>query len=182
MQVHRTEDFSSTKVLVVRRGAPFRFSLQLEGRPFNPNTDSLRIKIMLGTLDSDWLNSLNGWLIRSEHFLWFLSSTTAANCLIVSLSTGKLYVVMPVTFSSKASSSQWKAYIDPEGLDLQRPSIFISSPASASVGCYTFKLSVFTHNTRKTCAFGKFILLFNPWCRGEFVWLIDHHNLTLIYC
>lgn len=61
---HRTEDFTSSKALVVRRGAPFRLSLQLGGRPFNPNTDSLTIKIMLGSLDlhSDFSYSYFGWI------------------------------------------------------------------------------------------------------------------------
>lgn len=53
LEKHRTEDFSTSKSLVVRRGAPFRVSLQLEGRAFNPKTDSLRIKVMLGSLDLD---------------------------------------------------------------------------------------------------------------------------------
>lgn len=47
---HRTEGFSTSKALVVRRGAPFRISLQLKGRAFDPNTDFLKIKIMLGRL------------------------------------------------------------------------------------------------------------------------------------
>ncbi|XP_072307917.1 transglutaminase 5, like [Eucyclogobius newberryi] len=47
---HRTDGFSGSKALVVRRGAPFRISLQLGGRPFDPNTDILKIKIMLGRL------------------------------------------------------------------------------------------------------------------------------------
>lgn len=51
---HRTNGFSSTKSLVVRRGAPFKISAQLEGRPFNPKTDSLRVKVMLGAL---------GWIL-----------------------------------------------------------------------------------------------------------------------
>lgn len=46
---HKTEGFSSSKALVVRRGAPFRVSLQLEGRPFNPKSDSLGIRLWLGT-------------------------------------------------------------------------------------------------------------------------------------
>lgn len=48
---HRTEGFSSSSALVVRRGAPFRISLQLKGRPFNPKTDTMKIKVMLGNLD-----------------------------------------------------------------------------------------------------------------------------------
>nr|XP_046239122.1 transglutaminase 5, like [Scatophagus argus] len=131
LERHRTEDFSSSKALVVRRGAPFKVSVQLEGRPLNPKTDSLRIKVMLG----------------------------------------RLFVVMPVTFSRNASSSHWKACIDPTNLDFQSPSIFISSPASASVGCYRFQLCVLAQNSWKTCAFGKFILLCNPWCREDAVYI-----------
>ncbi|XP_040889926.1 transglutaminase 5, like isoform X2 [Toxotes jaculatrix] len=126
---HRTEGFSSSRALVVRRGAPFRISLQLMGRPFNPKTDLLRVKVMLG----------------------------------------HLYVMMPVTFSMKDSSSHWKAYMNPEDLNLQNPSIFISSPASASVGCYRFQLYVFSQEGQQRFAFGKFILLCNPWCREDAV-------------
>lgn len=51
LERHRTQGFRSSKALVVRRGAPFRVSLQLEGRTFDPKTDFLRIKVMLGNLD-----------------------------------------------------------------------------------------------------------------------------------
>ena len=53
LKKHRTEGFSGSKALVVRRGAPFRIRLKLEGRSFNPQTDSLRVKVMLGSLDLD---------------------------------------------------------------------------------------------------------------------------------
>uniref|UniRef100_UPI0037E9AFDD transglutaminase 5, like n=1 Tax=Semicossyphus pulcher TaxID=241346 RepID=UPI0037E9AFDD len=131
LERHRTEDFSSSKALVVRRGAPFRISLQLEGRPFNPKTDSIRIKVMLG----------------------------------------RLYVVMPVTFSRKLSSTHWKAFMDTESLDLMNPSIFISSPVCASVGCYRFQLCVFTADKQRKRVVSKFILLCNPWCREDIVYI-----------
>ncbi|KAM6947146.1 transglutaminase 5, like [Lycodopsis pacificus] len=130
LERHRTEGFSSSKSLVLRRGCPLRISVQLEGRSFNPKTDSLRVKVMLG----------------------------------------RLYVIMPVTFSKKVSSSHWKAYVDPEGRDLQNLSIFISSPASAAVGRYRFQLYVFTPGRKKICGFGTFILLCNPWCREDAVY------------
>ncbi|XP_035003769.2 transglutaminase 5, like [Hippoglossus stenolepis] len=131
LERHRTDGFSSAKSLVVRRGAPFRISLRLEGRPFNPKTDSLRIKIMLG----------------------------------------RLYVIMPVTFSNKVSSSQWKAYIEQDNLDPQSPSIFISSPASASVGLYGFQLGLFSQGSQQARTYGKFILLCNPWCPEDTVYI-----------
>lgn len=131
LERHRTEGFSGSKTLVVRRGVPIRVSVQLEGRAFDPRTDTLRIKVMLG----------------------------------------RLYVVMPVTFSKKVSPRCWMAYIDPEDLNPQNPSIFISSPASAAVGCYGFQLYVFNQGVKKTCAFSKFILLCNPWCREDAVYI-----------
>ncbi|XP_040058583.2 transglutaminase 5, like isoform X2 [Gasterosteus aculeatus] len=131
LQSHRTEGFSSSKTLVVRRGAPLRISLQLEGRPFDPQTDSLRIKVMLG----------------------------------------RLYVVMPVTFPMNASSSDWKAYFDPKGLNLQKPSILLSSPASAPVGCYGLQLCAFSQGGKRTFAFSRFVLLCNPWCREDAVYI-----------
>ncbi|XP_047437950.1 transglutaminase 5, like [Mugil cephalus] len=131
LQRHRTTGFSSSRVLVVRRGTPFRVTLQLAGRPFNPQTDSLRIKVMIG----------------------------------------HLYVVLPVTFSKRELSSQWKAFIDPEDFNLWRPSFFITSPTSASVGNYTFQVSVFTQNSQRICALGKFTLLCNPWCSEDAVYI-----------
>ncbi|XP_029947479.1 transglutaminase 5, like [Salarias fasciatus] len=131
LERHHTEGFSSSKALVVRRGEPFKISVRLEGRPFNPKTDSVRIKVMLG----------------------------------------RLYVVMPVTFSRKPSSSNWRAYIDPQGLNPQAPSIYICSPASASVGCYRFQLFVFTKNNKRSCATGRFIMLCNPWCSDDVVYI-----------
>ena len=83
-------------------------------------------------------------------------------------SSGRLYATMPVTLSRRASSSHWYAYIDPRSLNPQNPSIFISSPASASVGSYRFKLFAFTQGGQRSHAFGKFTILCNPWCSGEF--------------
>ncbi|XP_053301697.1 transglutaminase 5, like [Pleuronectes platessa] len=131
LERHRTDGFSSSKSLVVRRGAPFRISLQLGGRPFNPKTDSLRVKVMLG----------------------------------------RLYVVMPVTFSNKLSSSKWKAYMDQDSLDPQSVSIFITSPSSASVGLYGFQLCLFSQGKQQARTYGKFILLCNPWCSEDSVYI-----------
>uniref|UniRef100_H3CNN9 protein-glutamine gamma-glutamyltransferase n=1 Tax=Tetraodon nigroviridis TaxID=99883 RepID=H3CNN9_TETNG len=130
LQRHKTEGFSSSKALVVRRGAPFRVSLQLEGRPFNPKCDSLRVKLSLGT------------------------QTPSTFC-----------------YSFKPSSARWQAYFKPEGLDLHRPSIWIFSPASASVGSYGFQLCVFTLGKIRRCMMGQFVLLCNPWCPEDTVYI-----------
>ncbi|CAN9511871.1 unnamed protein product [Ophioblennius macclurei] len=131
LERHHTDGFSSSNSLVVRRGEPFKISVRMAGRPFNPRTDSIRIKIMLG----------------------------------------RLYVIMPVTFHRKPSSSHWKAYIDPRAMNPSEPTIYICSPASASVGCYRFQLFVFTRNNRRSSAAGKFVMLCNPWCSDDVVYI-----------
>jgi len=61
LERHRTEGFSGSKTLVVRRGVPIRVSVQLEGRAFDPRTDTLRIKVMLGSLRSDFSGMNGSW-------------------------------------------------------------------------------------------------------------------------
>ncbi|KAM6927177.1 transglutaminase 5, like [Xenentodon cancila] len=131
LETHRTKGFSNANALVVRRGAPFRVSVQLKGRPFNPTTDDLRIKVSLGPL----------------------------------------YVVMPVTFSRKAPSSRWSAHIDPTSSNQKKLSIYICAPASASVGSYRFQLCALTQDGQRSCAVGSFILLCNPWCSEDAVYI-----------
>uniref|UniRef100_A0A3P8WTC8 protein-glutamine gamma-glutamyltransferase n=1 Tax=Cynoglossus semilaevis TaxID=244447 RepID=A0A3P8WTC8_CYNSE len=131
MQRHRTDGFSSSKSLVVRRGAPFKLSLQLGGREFDPKSDCLRVKVMLG----------------------------------------RLCVRMAVTFSKRVSSSRWTAYMESKNLDLQNPSVFISAPSSAPVGCYRFQLHVYSQGGRRRTALGKFLLLCNPWCGDDDVYI-----------
>ncbi|XP_038162152.1 transglutaminase 5, like [Cyprinodon tularosa] len=131
LQRHRTNGFSNTEALVVRRGAPFQITVQLKGRPFDPRTDSVRIKVTLG----------------------------------------RLYAVMPVTFSRRNPSSRWNAYIDPNNLDFQRLSIFVSSPASASVGRYKFQLYVSSQDGQRSAVVGDFTMLCNPWCSDDAVYI-----------
>lgn len=76
-------------------------------------------------------------------------------------------MVMPVASSKRVSSHRWQAYLELQGLDLHRPSVFISSPASASVGGYRFELFASKQGKWRRCLSGKFILLCNPWCPGE---------------
>uniref|UniRef100_A0A8C6SS32 protein-glutamine gamma-glutamyltransferase n=1 Tax=Neogobius melanostomus TaxID=47308 RepID=A0A8C6SS32_9GOBI len=128
---HRTEGLGSSKALVVRRGAPFRVSLHLKGRPFNPQTDLLKIKIMMG----------------------------------------RLYAIMPVTYSPKMSPSQWTAYMDLGSLNPQQPSVHISAPASAPVGRYRLVMCAFTKDGQNVCTLSEFTLLCNPWCKEDSVYI-----------
>ena len=73
----------------------------------------------------------------------------------------------PVASSQKASLSRWGACFDQEGLNTLTPSVFLSTPASAAVGQYNLQLHVLTQHGQKAYMVGRFILLCNPWCRGE---------------
>ncbi|XP_056462367.1 transglutaminase 5, like [Gadus chalcogrammus] len=130
-KLHQTEGFVGAKALVVRRGNPFRISLKLNERPFNPKTDALVFKF----------------------------------------SIGHLFVKRSVTFSKVSLCSRWGACMDPEGPDLQCPSILISTPATAPVGTYSIQMFVFTPSSRKSYRLGNFTLLCNPWCSKDAVFL-----------
>ncbi|XP_035634458.1 transglutaminase 5, like isoform X1 [Oncorhynchus keta] len=127
---HYTQGFSS-KTLVVRRGAPFKITLLLKGRAFNPHTDTLMFRILLG----------------------------------------QLYAEFPVTFSKQRSTSRWSAYFTPKGLNPNSPSLYISSPASSSIGRYSVQLHVLTQHGQKGYVVGDFVLLCNPWCHEDAVYI-----------
>ncbi|XP_046892773.1 transglutaminase 5, like [Hypomesus transpacificus] len=129
-QSHETQGFTS-RSLVVRRGAPFRVTLDLKGRPFNPQTDTLIFKALLG----------------------------------------RLRVSFPVTFSKEVSLSGWGACFSQEGLNPLAPSVFLSTPASAAVGQYSLQLHVLTQICQKAYMVGRLILLCNPWCREDAVYI-----------
>lgn len=157
---HRTGGFSSSNSLVVRRGDPFRISVQFKRRPFNPTTDSLKIDVMLGNMFN--LNICRSMFI--SHLVWYNKKKTL--CLLF-LFSGGLYTMMPVTFSRQESAAPWNACIDSNNSTPQNLSIFISCPAFASVGCYKFQLSLYMQNNRGSCVSGSFVVLCNPWCSGE---------------
>uniref|UniRef100_A0A3Q2YED2 protein-glutamine gamma-glutamyltransferase n=1 Tax=Hippocampus comes TaxID=109280 RepID=A0A3Q2YED2_HIPCM len=83
----------------------------------------------------------------------------------------RLYVTMPVTLPENSPSSRWAAFMDPKGLDVTNPSMYICAPSSASVGCYSFKVLAFAQDKLQFRASGKFILLCNPWCHADSVYI-----------
>ncbi|XP_051931082.1 transglutaminase 5, like isoform X2 [Hippocampus zosterae] len=95
----------------------------------------------------------------------------SADTLRVKVMLGRLYVNMPVTLPENSPSSRWAAFVDPEGLDVTNPSVYICAPFSASVGCYSFKVSAFAQDKLKFRASSKFILLCNPWCHDDSVYI-----------
>uniref|UniRef100_A0A8C8E084 protein-glutamine gamma-glutamyltransferase n=1 Tax=Oryzias sinensis TaxID=183150 RepID=A0A8C8E084_9TELE len=128
---HKTQGFLSSKALVVRRGEPFRITVSLRGRPFNPRTDSLKIKIMLG----------------------------------------RLSLTLPVTSSQNSPLSDWNAYFDPKSNNFRNPSILIRPSASAPVGYYEFQVFVVPQIGLGSPSFSSFVLLCNPWCSEDSVFL-----------
>ncbi|KAG7257170.1 hypothetical protein CRUP_009248, partial [Coryphaenoides rupestris] len=95
-EAHRTEGFANNMSLVVRRGAPFKISLQLKAEPSTPR-------------QTPW-------------------------------SSSGLYVKRTATFSTGPCPTSWGVSFNPEGLDLQCPSVLISTPATAAVGTYRMEM------------------------------------------
>ncbi|XP_035243190.1 transglutaminase 5, like [Anguilla anguilla] len=128
---HETEGLSS-KNLVVRRGEPFRITLFFQGRPFNPDRDSLVFKAVLGGL----------------------------------------FVKFPATFSKPPAYSQWSAEIEPgTSARSQTVTVKIFAPSFAPIGLYELHVHVLA--TPRQCSYqiGEFVLLCNPWCPADSVYL-----------
>ncbi|XP_077459899.1 transglutaminase 5, like isoform X2 [Stigmatopora argus] len=92
------------------------------------------------------------------------------DALTVKITLGRLYVRIPVNPSPSRHLSRWVAFRDPEG-GPGKLSVFIWSPVSASVGRYALRISAFARQELTFRASGKFILLCNPWCRADSVFL-----------
>ncbi|XP_067314344.1 protein-glutamine gamma-glutamyltransferase 5-like [Pseudorasbora parva] len=94
--------------------------------------------------------------------------------LVFKIVLGPLVVEVPVSVSGQPSASQWSAFLEKSPVDLNTPRmlpISLFSPASASVGVYTFYLGVQTRWSVKTVLLGQFTLLCNPWCQADSVFL-----------
>lgn len=63
--------------------------------------------------------------------------------------------------SSLGDQKQWSAKLEEQ--DPYCWTISVNTPANAPIGQY----DLFLHASKAHCLLGKFILLFNPWCRGK---------------
>uniref|UniRef100_A0A671PDQ7 Protein-glutamine gamma-glutamyltransferase 2-like n=1 Tax=Sinocyclocheilus anshuiensis TaxID=1608454 RepID=A0A671PDQ7_9TELE len=94
--------------------------------------------------------------------------------LIFRIVLGPLSVEVPVSRLGHSSLTQWSAVLERSIPDPTGPHalwVSLSSPASASVGVYTLQMRVETHLTVRTHLLGQFMLLCNPWCPADSVFL-----------
>ncbi|XP_042740739.1 protein 4.2 [Lagopus leucura] len=75
----------------------------------------------------------------------------------------KTQVKFPI--SSLGDQKQWSAKLEEQ--DPYCWTISVNTPANAPIGHY----DLFLHASKAYCLLGKFILLFNPWCRDDEVFL-----------
>ncbi|XP_053572579.1 protein-glutamine gamma-glutamyltransferase E-like [Bombina bombina] len=73
--------------------------------------------------------------------------------------------------SSSWSSGQWSAVLESNPGNSLR--IIISSPANAVIGRYNLSVQISVMGVTSTHSLGKFILLFNPWCLDDDVYMAN---------
>ncbi|XP_006639494.2 transglutaminase 5, like [Lepisosteus oculatus] len=81
------------------------------------------------------------------------------------------YVAFPASFAMHNPQSGWNAQILQGDVYSKSLSVQISAPPSASIGLYTLHFKVQSQYQTRNYIIGDFILLFNPWCRGDSVFL-----------
>lgn len=103
--------------------------------------------------------------------------------------TGGLSKRIPVLFYEEQSHPQlydWKATIYPGNMHPQSVIIQICAPVQSSVALYELLAHIETRRSRKTYVLGTFVLLCNPWLKGESMQLLPLavlvHSLLLSFC
>lgn len=82
-----------------------------------------------------------------------------------------MYERIRVQFSDERSNPQaWSATIYPGDIHSQSVTIHICSPVLSSVGLYHLLVHIETRHNRRTYAVGAFVLLCNPWLKGEAIY------------
>uniref|UniRef100_W5LYH1 protein-glutamine gamma-glutamyltransferase n=1 Tax=Lepisosteus oculatus TaxID=7918 RepID=W5LYH1_LEPOC len=101
-----------------------------------------------------------------------VDTLTFAAFLGLSLSLeNRSYVAFPASFAMHNPQSGWNAQILQGDVYSKSLSVQISAPPSASIGLYTLHFKVQSQYQTRNYIIGDFILLFNPWCRGDSVFL-----------
>ncbi|KAJ8259035.1 hypothetical protein COCON_G00180470 [Conger conger] len=85
---------------------------------------------------------------------------------------GGLLVKFPATFSKPQSYSQWNAEIEPgKSVRSQSVTVTILAPAFSPIGLYELCLHILTQPRQYSYRIGEFVLLYNPWCPADSVYL-----------
>ncbi|XP_027645938.1 protein-glutamine gamma-glutamyltransferase 6-like [Falco biarmicus] len=72
---------------------------------------------------------------------------------------------------SEESASGWSAVLEPSEPGCMN--LAISSPANAVIGRYKLKLQIVSGNKVSSTLLGQFVLLFNPWCPNDDVFMAN---------
>ncbi|XP_048858409.1 transglutaminase 5, like [Brienomyrus brachyistius] len=84
---------------------------------------------------------------------------------------GELCIEIPATFSQPTTDSTWGAQIELGKTVYHSVTVQISTSSRAPVGLYNLQLNIQSQFGLQSCILGGFILLFNPWCRADRVFL-----------
>uniref|UniRef100_A0A3Q2WRS7 Transglutaminase 2 n=1 Tax=Haplochromis burtoni TaxID=8153 RepID=A0A3Q2WRS7_HAPBU len=114
--------------------------------------------------------------LKSDSWLW----NPCAESLVLEVCLGGLSKRIPVLFYEEQSHPQlydWKATIYPGNMHPQSVIIHICAPVQSSVALYELLAHIETRRSRKTYVLGTFVLLCNPWLKGDPVYMpLDAHK------
>ncbi|XP_048406361.1 protein-glutamine gamma-glutamyltransferase 2-like isoform X2 [Stegostoma tigrinum] len=139
-QDHRTAEIS-TKRLIVRRGQPFKITVQFNRNQYDPDNDRFKLVAQTGTNPSE----------TSGTKILFLPSDTI-------------------------NAKRWSAVVvSSSRISL---SLIISAAPNAKIGCHTIALQKVTVDQTLVYPLGEFVVLFNPWCSEDEVFMNDAAQLN----
>uniref|UniRef100_A0ABI7XYM0 Protein-glutamine gamma-glutamyltransferase 2 n=1 Tax=Felis catus TaxID=9685 RepID=A0ABI7XYM0_FELCA len=190
---HHTADLCREK-LVVRRGQAFRLTLHFEGRNYEASVDRLTFSVTTDTeaksrrgpwgdrhLEAGWASTyqqgasqtgscgasedqglilLKVWASSSERKSWTLAGPAPSE---------EAGTRARFPLSDAVEEGAWTAEV--VGQQDSALSLQLSTPPNAPIGLYRLSLEASTGYQGSSFVLGHFILLFNPWCPGDAVYL-----------
>ncbi|KAG8222477.1 hypothetical protein J437_LFUL000839 [Ladona fulva] len=151
---HHTDRFEAVHLeppkTILRRGQPFTFKIRLVGREYDPNSDNIRVVFNFG---------------QTPH-------TVKGTKGVADVNPNK------ASFSEE-QPEQWEAILKEK--DTDSVTVEIQSPIDAPVGIWTMEIETKIKQTAgRTRLFRhpeKMYILFNPWRKGDVVYMSDEHLL-----
>ncbi|XP_048818448.1 protein-glutamine gamma-glutamyltransferase 6-like isoform X4 [Lagopus muta] len=101
--------------------------------------------------------------VQPEDNFTFIAST--------GLSAAESQQTKAIFYLSKDAANGWSA--TQEHCEPGRMSLMIISPANAIIGRYKLKLQIASGNKTSSALLGQFVLLFNPWCPNDDVYMAN---------
>lgn len=175
---HETQGLSK-KLLVVRRGKPFKLTLIFEN-VWNPDSVSLVLEVCLGIRDEIKSSYITARMCKINLcFINVLFILDLKKVIFIRIYFLKYILIhhteglpqrVPVLSCDQLSdplSGPWSAKIYPGDILSRSVTIYMCSPVTAPVAQYDLTVLTETRQNRSSYKVKPFVLLFNPWLKGE---------------